>query len=483
MNVLCPVSVGTIFLSVYAANNEKPIDVKVEVKPVCPMLVHKSAYEGPCRPGAVSPEEERESHKKHCDRFVESVKENLKEEAVMLEPISLEFNEDYKISENQWKKLEADLSKTDLILLSGYCRAYGFKRYKKPMALVSHGVGNVDIAAYLRNNGVEGYAPYDWDELNNLISLMRVRKAVRQTKILVVTNRPGGLPTYGVKSVILGDTLEKKFGVDCKYVSFENFFEEMDRVARSESEKKKASKITDKLINNADKVHMNTDYIKNDVDFYLTVKSLMGKYNCNGFTIDCFEICPTKIPAEREFLPCLTHSLLKDEGYPSACEMDLNAFLAMALEMYIAKKSVFMGNPGFDKEKNLVHINHAEPGLKMKGLPTSDLPYGLSNFTKSGWGTTIKYDFASDKGEKVTLARFNPAGTKLVVSKGEITGGSSGLDEIGCSTRVSIRVPNAIEFFHEQANTGHHLAVVYGDYTQELKGLGDLMDFELVEIG
>ena len=39
-----------------------------------------------------------------------------------------------------------------------------------------------------------------------------------------------------------------------------------------------------------------------------------------------------------------------------------------------------------------------------------------------------------------------------------------------------------IEFFHEQANTGHHLAVVYGDYTQELKGLGDLMNFEVVEI-
>jgi hypothetical protein len=75
-----------------------------------------------------------------------------------------------------------------------------------------------------------------------------------------------------------------------------------------------------------------------------------------------------------------------------------------------------MGNPIFDKGKNIVTIHHAVPGLKMKGLDNPDITYELQHFTEPGWGTVIQYDFSQDKGEKVTLTRFNPARTRLVVS-------------------------------------------------------------------
>jgi hypothetical protein len=462
--------------------SEIPVNMKTVVQPVCPMLVHKSSYEGPCKTSPISPEEERKEQIKICERFVKAVKKNLTEEAVMLKPVSLEYNENYKISKSQWKKIEDDLQEADIILLSGYCRAYGFERYKKPVAMIGHGVGNVDIAAYLRNNGIEGYAPYDWDEMNDLISLMRIRKDIERTKILVVTDRPGGLPSYGVKSIIPGDTLKKRFGINCKYVSFKEFFDEMDRISRSRSENKEADEITENLIRKADRVDISKNFVKNDVNFYLTAKRLMEKYRCNGFTIDCFEVCSSKIPNERKFVPCLTHSLLKDEGYPSACENDLNAFLSTALEIYMSGKSVFMGNPVFDKETNIVHISHAEPGLKMKGFSNADLPYGLGHFIEGGWGTAIRYNFGVDRGEVVTLARFNPSSTNILITRGEIVGGSSGMGKLGCSSSVSIKIPNALEFFHQQANTGHHLSLVYGDYTRQIKKLSDMMKFQVIDV-
>ena len=47
---------------------------------------------------------------------------------------------------------------------------------------------------------------------------------------------------------------------------------------------------------------------------------------------------------------------------------------------------------------------------------------------------------------------------------------------------VSVKIPNAIEVFHEQADFGHHFAMVYGDYTGQLKKLSEMMNFEVVEV-
>jgi len=35
---------------------------------------------------------------------------------------------------------------------------------------------------------------------------------------------------------------------------------------------------------------------------------------------------------------------------------------------------------------------------------------------------------------------------------------------------------------HEEANFGHHLAMVYGDYVQDLKDLGEIMKFKVIEV-
>jgi hypothetical protein len=480
--------------------NQNPINIKVIIKPLCPNQIHTEIYYGPCKPYSsgvtdirglfqkveqpVTLKEQRIEFKKQCNAFLEMVNQNITSEAEILSPVSIECEpeatEKFKVKQSQWEKLEKDIDKTDLILLSGYMRAYGISKYKKPVALVAPGLVNVDLTAYLRNKGLEGYAPYDWNELNDLVSLLKVRKALQHTKLLYVTDRPGGKPTHGVKSVIPAEILEEKYGVDFKYVSFAEFQNEWDRVTNNKELQDKARQISNNLSQNAKAVHLKKDYIINDVNFYLTVKELMNKYDCNSFTVDCFEICPTKITHNKKFIPCLAHSLLKDEGFPSVCEGDLNAFLAMSVEMYLAKKSVYMGNPIFEKEKNIVNIYHAVPGLKMKGFDNPDITYELQHFTEPGWGAVIQYDFSQDIGEKVTLARFNPAGTKLLISCGTIVGGGP-LSEYSCTTTtVEIKLPDADKFFKEQANTGHHLSLIYGDYTKQLKQLGEILKFETV---
>ena len=117
----------------------------------------------------------------------------------------------------------------------------------------------------------------------------------------------------------------------------------------------------------------------------------------------------------------------------------------------------------------------------MKGLDAQPTSYDIQSFTKSGFGTTLRHDFNKDKGEKVTVARFDPSATKILISNGEIIGGN-GLEGYGCAQNMDIQLPNGYEFWRESQNFGHHLAMVYGDYTENIRDLGDLMGFEVINM-
>ncbi len=463
-------------------------NLRVKVKPVLPFLVHSGVYEGPCRVGnekTLNPEFERSRAEENLKKFCETLKSKLTREGELLDPTIIEWGEDWIIPRKELEKLDRDSRDADLFLIvsSGlpqYPSIEIARRYRKPVAMLGQ-VASVDVAAYLRARGMEGYAFIDHDELNRFIRLLRVRKSLRRTRILIVSDG-NMLPVGVVSSVWNMEDVKSRFGIDYKFISSNEVFEEMDKVLQSESEQRKAEEITDRLIDKADRVHMDRKHILQSVNFYLAVKNLMRKYGCNSFVIPCFELCVKRIPAERKVTFCLTHSLLKDEGYPSACEGDINVLLAMTLLMYLSRKSAYMGNSYLlDKKENIIAIHHDVPGLKMKGLEEPDLPYEIRNFTVGGWGATIRYDFSRDRGETVTMARFNPTATKLLVAKGKIVG-CGGFDMVGCSLRAEIRVRDAVKLFHSEMEFGHHLAMVYGDYTEDLKNLGKIMGFEVVEV-
>jgi L-fucose isomerase-like protein len=165
----------------------------------------------------------------------------------------------------------------------------------------------------------------------------------------------------------------------------------------------------------------------------------------------------------------------------SACEMDLNALLAMRLLMSASNKSSFMGNPIVVSKDRLV-VNHSVPGIKMAGYDRPDLPFHLRPFVESGWGTKAMIDFTKLEEKTVTLARLDPLGTKIYLAKGEIvdcTGFNKGT-LIGCSLTAHIKVPDARECLRKLSDFGSHLSMVYGNYTSEIRELADMMDLEVV---
>ena len=146
----------------------------------------------------------------------------------------------------------------------------------------------------------------------------------------------------------------------------------------------------------------------NSTKVYVATKKLLERYECNAFTLPCFEICATGRINKEKYTWCLTHSLLKEEGIPSACESDYNALLSMIVVMAVAGNAPHMANthPALSYEipqdvpntGNLIKLYHAVPTRYMKGRDNQPAPFGLHCFTEDRWGATMRYHYNQDIG-------------------------------------------------------------------------------------
>ncbi|HUU28839.1 MAG TPA: hypothetical protein VM123_13595 [archaeon] len=466
------------------SKNEKnisPRDVKINVKPVSSYIIHGGVWTGPCRwnPNP-PPEEEKARFRNYAAESIKTLEQHVSQDARILEPVYIEYPEATGFGEKQLVQLRADNEKVDLYLISGnvypqYPGSLIGERYKKPVAMITNYV-NWELSARLRSKGLEGYAPADHDELNDLISILRARKVFQNTNLLIISNTPlNNRPAPGACTDFKG--LNDRFGFNATFIDYKEFTEERDRVMNSRDMMGEVEKLSDRLIKNAQEVRIDRKWVISSVLFYCAVKNLLTRYNCNAFTIECFEFCSSKLAYDWKVVPCLTHSLLKDEGYPSGCEGDINVSLAMDLLMGLSKKSAYMGNL-YIKDRNTMYLGHNVPAMKMMGFDKPDLPYSLQNFITEGWGPKVQMDLSKFEEKTVTIARCNPLASKILVTKGTITG-CEGFAEVGCSLKVLVNIPDTKGLVKKAHNYGFHFAMVYGDYTDKIYELAGMLDLEV----
>lgn len=174
----------------------------------------------------------------------------------------------------------------------------------------------------------------------------------------------------------------------------------------------------------ADKVDITEEYLCSDLRYFHAVRRMMG-YDCNAFTTPCKELCASRLPQKNKCVPCITHSLNKDE-VPSACEEDLAVWMAMMMMMYLTRQSVFMGNPvlvlagsrteqlecpsfitaqpGQVFDHDVLEIHHAVPVRRMRGFDQPE-QNELAHFYHQGWGAHYHVDMAEEEGQVVTFGR------------------------------------------------------------------------------
>jgi len=461
---------------------------RINVKPVMTDMVHTAVWEGPCRFDRLTPSEERAAVEKRFRAWSAGLQAGRpgldSDEVRILEPVLITFSEDCVVKPGQMHQLHEDRVETDVFLVVPNGASWASfdigKALGKPIILEGLNCRTVDICAYSRSHGLEVFVPNSPPELRALVTRLRARKILAQTRVLFPTDR--GLPAVAsLTGINEPDRLRRRFGIEIARISYRELGDEMDRVLGSAAEMEVAGQLARPLIAGADKTYLQDQYVVRSMAFYRTITNLMRRHGCNAFTIECFEFCASRLPEQWQITPCLIHTLFKDQEIASACEADLGALLSMRLLMSVAGKSSHLGNM-FLRKPNILVINHSAAGIKMNGFDEPGLPYQLGRFVHSGWGTKAVVDFMNNEQKRVTVARMHPTATKMLLLRGTLVGSSGwNEDKLGCSVEAHIKPAesgDATRFVRKQEDYGNHLVWAYGDYVDEMVQLCDMLGLQ-----
>ena len=225
-------------------------------------------------------------------------------------------------------------------------------------------------------------------------------------------------------------------------------------------------------------VEPSKDQIVNSARFYLAMKDMMIKKGAHAITSSGCMGRPAK--------GCLTFSKLGDLGLVGACEGDMDSTFTMLMFNYAYGIPGFITDPVFDTSENaLIHF-HCTSATKMDGPAGQRLPFSIRTQSDSERGVSL--DVENRIGQDVTCAKFINLDSMLI-STGKIYKITH--DELGCRTQFWTRVADARKMYH---NWGAgilkggtmallHRAVFYGNHMEDMKNLGVLMGFNVVEEG
>lgn len=471
------------------------VNKKLVVQPVFVSLMHIHAFMGPCRYGSgeeLTYEYDKKMAQRDLEKFNRDIEKYVDHRYVeFLDTKFIEWHEDFAVPDDAVNNAIARNSEVDCYLISGtrlisYVSTILAKKTGKPLAFCPLSdskysrLGGIDATAHMRALGfTEMYNALDYDELNRFFRLMKTRKALKNTKLLYALRN--NIISFGcVSSHINLQDITDRFGMEIVHTNGYEFFKAMDDFTEEENEKARC--MAADLLKDANGIHMPAENVANDMKFFLAANKALDTFNCNAFTVPCFEMCATRELNKRHLTFCLTHSLLKDEGIPSACAADVGSVVALDILMNLTRCSPHMGNCMVnvkDRENNTMRILHDVATRRMKGYDQPDLPIDYVSFAKGNWGATMRYDFAKDTGSCITMINLSPKMDKMMIAKGTITGCDDFLTQ-ECKHAVVFQVKDSKDFHHKEESFGHHFAWVYGDFVDDLAAFAEMMGMEAV---
>lgn|GEM_PF-37460 len=308
----------------------------------------------------------------------------------------------------------------------------------------------------------------DWTEIDRLVGLLRVPAWLKQTRIIAWG------PPQGTAGACSAEQIKKRFGAELVSVSNDRVQEMMKAIdpkaAEAEAEEywiRQARAI----------VEPTRPEIIESARLFLAIKELMIQEKAQAVTSSHCMGNPRG---------CLTFSKLNDLGFVGACEGDMDSTLTMLMFAYAFRVPGFITDPVIDKAKNAMVHFHCTSATKMDGPQGQRLPFTIRTQTDSKGGVALQVE--NRVGQAVTCAKLVDLNTMLI-TPGKIIETST--SPLACRTQFAQSVPDARRLFLNWGEnviqggvmTLLHRVVFYGDYMSEIRDLGDLMGFKVIEEG
>jgi L-fucose isomerase-like protein len=198
------------------------------------------------------------------------------------------------------------------------------------------------------------------------------------------------------------------------------------------------------------------EFVANAFLLYSVFKDLMREHNAPAFTI---RSCMTAILPIARTTPCLSLSLLNDEGLLAFCESDFVVIPAGILLRYISGKPVFLHNSTFP-HNGIVTCAHCSAPRRMDG--TRYEPAKIMTHYESEYGAAPKVELP--QGQEVTFIDPEYSSGRWVGFKGIVKSNPS--LEI-CRSQQDVEIQGGWRKLLKEVRDSHWM-MAYGDYLKEL---------------
>ena len=502
-------------------------DITFNVRPLEIGLYHDYVFEGPCRFGR-GEELTRDHDMKVIDGKSAADEAMMRERfgfipgIRIMDQIVIRRDETFPISDALLQEMARDIEDVDLFVFNftvfGADLALAFaQRYGKPSMMLPTPNNDAHMSAAFRARGLEMYSPATMDDAAKQLIALRARKVLAHTRALVVVRSNSVHPVTNYDSFLDHGIVTQRLGTSFTYLNLHEFLDQLHngasdsnpslpgRVADNldDGDERIADAMVDEFMQAAEICDMDREKIRPSMRAHCLVNKLLKKYDCDAFTAPCPDMCATRRLNEEQVTLCLNHVLNNENGICSACEQDVSALLSMVALSAVSQTPPYMGNtvpvkldvedelriktrvmfrpyacdaetPRLQEQydamglEGMFSIYHAVPSRRFRGFDAPLEPYGIRPFAMDGrWGATVRYDFKRDIGQPITLAKFDPTCTQMLIARGVICGGI-GFEDENCSEGVFFGVSDGRAFREYTMTTGNHTALVYGDWLDEM---------------
>ena len=197
-------------------------------------------------------------------------------------------------------------------------------------------------------------------------------------------------------------------------------------------------------------------FVENAFLLYGVFKDLMAQNDAPAFTI---KSCMTEILPIAQTTPCLSLSLLNDEGLLAFCESDFVVIPAGILLRYISGKPVFLHNSTFP-HNGVVTCAHCSAPRRMDGVRYE--PAQIMTHYESEYGAAPKVELP--KGRQVTFIDPQYSSGRWVGFTGTVVGNPS--LEI-CRSQQDVQIEGDWRKLLKEVRDSHWM-MTYGDHLKEL---------------
>jgi hypothetical protein len=311
----------------------------------------------------------------------------------------------------------------------------------------------------------------DFKDVQRKAGVLEAIHRLKEAKILYVSSR-------GLSEEFRAQAKEK-LGVEIKNVENKRLLDACDDI-----DEEMAKELAQKWIDNAEAVIEPTEKdVLEASRLYYGIKKVMGEEDANVITIACFGLyIGTDLP-----LPCLAFVQLNDEGMAGVCQADISATLTQIMIGYIGDRPGFVANTFVDTATDTVAYSHCLAATKMEGVDGEAEPYLLRDHM--GDYRSVCFQVRMQVGKKVTVASFRPF-NRMLISTPQIVGDVHlsrppfpPYDEHNCRTQVVTKGVDAKKMMRETLSDTGHRVLFYGDWLDEVRDMGRLLDFEIFEEG